>query len=71
MLTSMNYVQRILTARPEVQAAFIATLNLLSIFDVINITDDQLGASNIALVAWFGVASKVAFGKDIDALQSR
>lgn len=64
----MELFKRLLTAKPEVQATFVATLNLLTIFNVIIITSDQLAASNIALMTWFGLASKVAFRNALEDL---
>lgn len=62
-------LKRVLTARPEVQAAMIATLAVLSVFDVLEVTGDQKDALNLAIIAWFGLASRLAFQKDLEDLR--
>ena len=64
----MELLKRVLLARPEVQGAFIATVNTLTIFEVLTISETQLAAANLALVAWFGLAAKVAFKADIASM---
>lgn len=64
----MTLISRIIAARPEVQGAVIALFNLLAIFGVANLTEEQVGAVNLALIAWMGLAQKVLFERDLDSL---
>lgn len=66
----MLILKRILIARPEVQAATIATFNLISLHPSVHFDQDFQSGLNIALTTWFAVAAKVAFGKDIEDLNA-
>ena len=63
-------LKRILSARPEVQGAMIATFNVLNLFDLWQVTEEQASGVNLALVAWFGLAAKVGFQQSLEQLEA-
>lgn len=64
----MNLLKRILTSIKTVQAAVLALLNLLAVFQVVSLTDIQLGALNLAILAIAQALSEVLYGKRLDDL---
>ncbi len=64
----MDLLKRFLTAKVEVQAALIGTLNFAQLFGLLELSEQQLTGSNMLLVVWMALVSKVAFGRQIEEL---
>ncbi len=68
MTTPTVFARRLLQAKPEVQGTLIATANTLNVLQITNLDGVELGAINLALVAWMGLTAKVAYGQGLEAL---
>lgn len=61
-------LQRVLLARAEFQAVLIATVDAAILFGLFTMEAEQIAGLNLLLVAWFGLASRLAFRRDIEEL---
>ena len=66
----MNLLKRILTSIEAVQAAVLAILNLLAVFGAVSLTDVQLGALNLAILAIARALAPIIYGRQLDELDA-
>lgn len=68
MSTTLTILRRFLLARAEIQAALLATFDLMAILGVVSLSAEEVAGVNMAVLAWMALASRLAFNQGLQEL---